>query len=385
MHFSKKTIYITAITLSLLLLFFAVIKPIFFFKKPPEYLTAAVTKMDIEDVVLASGTIMPIKYVKVGAQVTGQLKSLKVKLGERVKKGQLLAEIDPAIPQNELHKSEASLKQAQANKKIAEASLKQHEAALARQKIMLLSDASSQAEFENAQAQVDRTRAEIMAQEALIKVAMIGIETAKTNLGYTRISAPIDGEIMTIVTEEGQTVVSAQSAPVILVMANLDTMLVKAQISEADVLRVKPGLAVYFTTLGAEGKRFSSLLRVIEPTPEYKADNSAATAVYYNGLFDIPNPERVLKTAMTAQVSIVIAAAQQTLAIPVTALGLKKAKDEYEVEVLSKENIVQRRLIKTGISNHIHIQVLSGLSMGEKVIIGDTSKIDNTMPTSIVF
>lgn len=385
MHFSKKTIYTAAIALSLLLLFFAVIKPLFFSAKAPEYLTAEVEKMDIEDVVLANGTIIPIKYVEVGAQVTGQLKSLKVKLGERVKKDQLLAEIDPVIPQNELRKSEAALKQAQAQKHISETLLKQHEAALERQKVMFLSNASSQAELENAQAQADRTRAEIMVQEEHIKLAMIAIETAKANLGYTRISAPIDGEIIAIVTKEGQTVVSAQSAPVILVMADLDTMTVKAQISEADVLRIKPGLAVYFKILGAENQRFSSLLRVIEPTPEYKANSNAATAVYYNALFDIPNPEHVLKTAMTAQVSIVIAAAKQTLAIPVTALGLKKATDEYEVQVLSKENIAQRRLIKTGINNHIHIQVLSGLGMGEKVIIGDTSKIDGTMPTSIVF
>lgn len=376
MHFSKKTLFITAIVLSLLLLFFAVIKPIFFAAKPPEYLTAEVTKMDIEDVVLASGNIMPIKYVEVGAQVTGQLKSLKVKLGERVKKNQLLAEIDPVIPQNELRKSEAALKQAQAQKDISKAQLKQHEATLERQKIMLLSDATSQAELESAQSQVDRTRAEIIVQEEQIKLATISIETAKANLGYTRISAPIDGEILAIVTQEGQTVVSSQSAPVILLMANLDTMTVKAQISEADVLRIKPGLDVYFTILGAEDKRFSSRLRVIEPTPEYKAsNNNPATAVYYNGLFDIPNPERILKAAMTAQVSIVIAAAKQTLAIPVTALGMKKAMGEYEVQVLTKENIAQRRLIKTGISNHIHVQVLSGLDMGEKVIIGDTSQI----------
>lgn len=379
MHFSKKTLFITAIVLSLLLLFFAVIKPIFFAAKPPEYLTAEVTKMDIEDVVLASGNIMPIKYVEVGAQVTGQLKSLKVKLGERVKKNQLLAEIDPVIPQNELRKSEAALKQAQAQKDISKTQLKQHQATLERQKIMLLSDATSQAELESAQSQVDRTRAEIIVQEEQIKLATISIETAKANLGYTRISAPIDGEILAIVTQEGQTVVSSQSAPVILLMANLDTMTVKAQISEADVLRIKPGLDVYFTILGAEDKRFSSRLRVIEPTPEYKAsNNNPATAVYYNGLFDIPNPERILKAAMTAQVSIVIAAAKQTLAIPVTALGMKKAMGEYEVQVLTKENIAQRRLIKTGISNHIHIQVLSGLDMGEKVIIGDTSQIKDS-------
>ena len=328
MHFSKKTIYITAITLSLLLLFFAVIKPIFFSKKPPEYLTAEVTKMDIEDVVLANGFVIPIKYVEVGAQVTGQLKSLKVKLGDRVKKNQLLAEIDPTIPQNELRKSEAALKQSQAQKQIAEAQLRQNEAALERQKIMVLGDASSQAELENAQTQADRTRAEIMVQEEHIKLAMIAIETAKANLGYTRISAPIDGEIISIVTKEGQTVVSAQSAPIILVIADLDTMTVKAQISEADVLRIKPGLAAHFKILGAEERRFSSVLRVIEPMPEYKANSNTATAVYYNGLFDVPNPERVLKASMTAQVSIVIAAAKQTLAIPVTALGLKKATGE---------------------------------------------------------
>lgn len=384
MKLKKTSIRIAVIALLLGLLFFS-LKYFFFSPTPPEYLTAPVIRMDIEDVVLASGTIQPIQYVNVGAQVTGQLKTLAVKLGDHVKKGQLLAEIDPVIAQNDLRKAQSTLAQVQAQTQLAKASLTLHEATLARQQTMFSHDATSRADLEHAQAQVARTLAELAIQKALTQHASIGIEIAKANLGYTRITAPMDGEIISIVTQEGQTVVSSQAAPVILVMANLDTMTVKAQISEADVIRAKPGLPVHFTTLGASGRRFSSTLRVVEPMPEYRADNTSAIAVYYNGLFDVPNPKRLLRSSMTAQVSIVLKQVKQVLAIPITALGKKNAEDAYEVHVLDQHHQPHLRLIKTGLSDHIHIEVLDGLQEGEKIVVGDSSQLDTTTSISVMF
>ncbi|GHD55567.1 macrolide transporter subunit MacA [Jeongeupia chitinilytica] len=358
---------------------------------PPHYLTAPVARMDLEETVLASGTLKPVKQVSVGAQVNGQLRSLKVKLGDRVSKGQLLAEIDPVLQQNELRKAEAGLARAEADKRAKAAQLVQFELALKRQKTMLVSDASSRADLETAQAQLDSTRAELAALAAQIRQATVDVDTARANLGYTRIVAPMDGEIISVVTQEGQTVVSAQSAPTILIMANLDTMTIKAQVSEADVVRVKPGQPVYFTILGAPGKRFYSTLRAIEPAPEsigtessQSTTGSTTTAVYYNGLFDVPNPNHVLKTSMTAQVSVVQGAAKQVLAVPVAALGKQEKDGRYAVRVL-EQGKPQDRKVRIGLNDNVNAQVLAGLNEGDKVIVGDPAQLPVEKPSEVGF
>ncbi|SMC27964.1 membrane fusion protein, macrolide-specific efflux system [Andreprevotia lacus DSM 23236] len=343
---------------------------------PPQYLTTPVSRMDLEEAVLASGTLEPATQVNVGAQVNGQLKSLKVKLGDSVKKGQLLAEIDPAIQQNELRNAEAGLQSIEAQRRAKTALLHQYELALQRQQQMARNDASPQAELESAQAQVDATRAELAALDAQIQQSRVQVDTAQTNLGYTRIVAPIDGEVIAVVTKEGQTVVSAQSAPTILVLANLGTMTVKAQISEADVVRVKPGLPVYFSILGAPERRFDARLRAVEPAPESignatsSSGSTTSTAVYYNGLFDVANPDRVLRTSMTTQVSIVQGSAKGVLAVPASVLGAQDKDGRFEVKVL-KDGKPQPRKIRVGLNNHVNVQVLEGLAEGEKVLVSD--------------
>lgn len=360
----------------------------------PVYLTVPVVRMDIEDVVLAGGTIKPLRAVNVGAQVNGQLKAIKVKLGESVKKGQLLAEIDPVLQANALRKAELELKVAQAQKQSKQALLKLYEANFHRQQLMSEGDATPLAELENAQAQLEVVHADLKMLDAQIKQAMLDVDSAKANLGYTQITAPIDGEVVNMIIEEGQTVVSAQSAPTILVLANLDKMQVKAKISEADVIRVKPGCPVHFTILGMPDKRFQSTLKAIEPAPEISdtnatnAQSSTTAAVYYNSLFEIANPDQLLKPSMTAQVSLVLNSVKNVLAIPVTALGKKIAEGQYEVRVLDKKNQPQTRVIETGLNNHIHIQVLKGLQENEKVILADSAVTDETTDSdsvSIVF
>ncbi|BCL74485.1 drug-efflux protein [Jeongeupia sp. HS-3] len=363
------------LAIALLVLFAWLLRHFVFPPAPPQYLTATVAKMDLEEAVLASGTLKPVKQVSVGAQVNGQLKSLKVKLGDRVSKGQLLAEIDPVLQQNDLKKAEAGLANVEAQKRAKAAQLVQYTLALKRQQTMIAGDASSRADLESAQAQLDATRAELAALDAQIRQSGVEVDTAKANLGYTRIAAPMDGEVISVVTQEGQTVVSAQSAPTILILANVDTMTIKAQVSEADVVRVKPGQAVYFTILGAPDKRFDGKLRAIEPAPEsITADStSTTTAVYYNGLFDVPNPERLLKTSMTAQVSIVLGVAKQVPAVPVAALGKRGKDGRYAVQVL-KDGKPQQRQVRLGLNDNINAQVLDGLKDGEKVIVGDPTQ-----------
>ncbi|QWV94644.1 macrolide transporter subunit MacA [Geomonas oryzisoli] len=358
-------------------------------KPKGSFITADAARMDLEESVLATGTLKAFQTVTVGAQVSGQLKVLHVALGDKVKKGQLLAEIDPVLQENNLKDAEAQVEYLRAQKQSKEALLRQYTLALQRQKEMRAQDASPVADLESAQAQVESTRHDVTAFNAQIKKALIAVDTARANLGYTRISAPMDGVVISIDTEQGQTVVSTQSATTILTLADLDTMTVKAKISEADVVRVKPGLPTYFTLLGDADTRYCGRLRAIEPGPAASSSSgsssssSSSSAVYYYGLFEVPNPGAKLKVSMTAQVAVVLNQARQALCIPVAALGEKLKDGRCTVQVLSGDKAL-RRVIRTGISNNVQVQVLEGLRDGEKVVLGDASSLpaasSGTMP-----
>lgn len=361
------------------------------FLSPPKttYITAQASRFDLEESVLATGILKAFKTVAVGAQVNGQLKTLHVALGDKVKKGQLLAEIDPVLPQNTLQDAEAQVDNLQAQKRSKQSLLKQYELAYQRQSQMNAKDAGSRADLENAQAQLESTRYDISALDAQIKKAIIAVDTAKANLGYTRIHAPIDGTVISIDTEEGQTVVSNQSATTILTLATLDTMTIKAKISEADVTRVKPGLPTYFTLLGDSDTRYYGKLRAIEPGPVSNTTTSGTTstgssssAIYYYGLFEVPNPDNKLKVSMTTQVAVVLNQVKQALCIPVSVLGEKQKDGKTSVRVLVGEQ-TETRMIRTGISNNVQIQVLDGLKEGEKVIVGDSSNLPKTDSNSM--
>jgi len=360
-----------------------------FFRTPPApgYATAPAVVADLEDSVLASGTLEAYNQVSVGAQVSGQLKSLKVRLGDRVEKGQLVAEIDSLTQQNDLRNAQAALETVRAQLRSKQATLKQAELAFRRQATMLERDATSREEYESAEATLGVTRAEIAELQAQIAQAEIEVDTAKVNLGYTRITSPIDGMVVAIVTKEGQTVSAIQQAPTIIKVAQVDTMTVKAQISEADVVRVRPGQEVYFTILGEPDHRYYAKLRAIEPAPDSimqeennsllaastSTSNSTSSAVYYNGLFDVPNPGEKLRISMTAQVNIVLSKADKALTIPSAALGERGADGRYPVRVLDAEGQARTRQVRIGINNNVTAQVLDGLKEGERVVTGQAA------------
>ncbi|RZT42383.1 efflux RND transporter periplasmic adaptor subunit [Cupriavidus agavae] len=357
---------------------------------PAEFDTVPVARADIEEAVLASGTLTPVRQVSVGAQVSGQLKSLKVALGERVVKGQLLAEIDPILQQNELLQAEAALQNLKAQRAAQVALRRQHELALRREQALRADDANAVADLELAQSQADTTRANIAALDAQLRQGRAAVETARANLAYTRISAPMDGQVIAIVTQEGQTVVSAQAAPTILVLAELDQMLVKARISEADVVRVRAGQEAWFTILGAAQRKFHARLKSVEPAPPVEqasqdgmpGQSGAAGAVYYNGLLEVANEDGILRPSMTAQVSIVLGRASQALVVPAAAVRGPDRAGRYSVDVLSGGNGagVESRQIETGVSDHVSVQVLGGLAEGERVVVGARSPDDGGQP-----
>ncbi|MFC7420978.1 macrolide transporter subunit MacA [Iodobacter arcticus] len=345
------------------------VKAIFFpSKAAPQYTTAKVAKADLESAVLATGTLQAFRKVDVGAQVSGQLQKLDVELGDRVKKGQLLATIDPELAQNEALNAEASLEGLLAQRQSTLLQLEQAKIDLARQHAMLSREATSKQAVEDASLKQRTLQSDLAQRDADIKKAKLTLDSFKTRLGYTRILAPIDGEVAAITTLEGQTVIAAQQAPNLLTLADLDTITVKAQISEADVMKVHAGQAVYFTTLGQPDKRYYGKLRAIQPTPE-KVNN----AIFYNALFEVPNPTHALRQDMTAQVAIVLEHAKSVLSIPTIALGAKAKDGRYTVRVVGVDGIAVDRQVKTGLNNNVQVQVLDGLKEGDLVVTGDAA------------
>lgn len=347
-------------------------------------LTAEVRSADIQQTVIATGTLEAFNQVSVGAQVSGQITKLHVDFGDLVKQGDPIAEIDSLTQQNDLANAKASLANVKAQRAVQTANLKKAQLAFTRQKTMLAQNASSREDYETAEADLNTAKAQVAALDAQIQQAQIQVSTAEVDLGYTKITAPIDGTVVGVVVKEGQTVNSAQSAPTLIKLAQLDQMTVRAEISEADVVRVKPGQEVYFTILGEPDKRYRASLRMVEPAPDSINENDSSssasssttstdTAVYYMGVFDVPNPDGKLRISMTTEVSIVLDSVKDAPVIPVSALGTATRDGRYVVQVLGAGGQVEPRRIRIGLEDSINAQVVEGLELGEKIVLGDAA------------
>lgn len=347
-------------------------------EEPPAFVTATAALGDIEQSVLATGTVQASKQISVGAQASGQIRSLNVALGDVVKKGQLIAEIDAMKQQNDLRNAEAALLSAEALLGSRQAALKQAELNFARQRELLAADAIARQTFEQAEATLGSARADVKTSEAQIAQSRIAADTARVNLGYTQIVAPMDGVVVAIVAQQGQTVNANQSAPTVIKLAKLDTVTIKAQISEADVVRVKAGQKVSFSILGSPQQRYTTTLRTVEPAPESIASETTAAnsssaanaAIYYNGLMDVPNPEGRLRIAMTVQVTIIQSEAKGVLLIPSAAIDGGR-RGPATVRVLDAEGQPQQREVKVGLNNNVNAQILEGLAEGDKVVLSE--------------
>ncbi|TCM23710.1 efflux RND transporter periplasmic adaptor subunit [Novosphingobium sp. ST904] len=351
----------------------------------PVVATAEVTRGTIEQTVEATGTLEPKELVSVGAQVSGRLEELKVAVGDTVRQGDLIGLIDPRTQTNSLATAKADLGNMQAQLAGAKATLAKAELAFRRQQALGVGEATSRADFEAARAEQQSAQASYDALVAQIRSASVNVDTAQVQLGYTKITAPMDGVVVAVVTKQGQTVNANQSAPTIVILAKLDVMTVKAEVSEADVINVKPGLPVYFTILGDPDRRYEAKLRLIEPAPESivnevnststssSSSSTAASAIYYNALFEVPNNDGRLRALMTAKVSIVLASRGKALVIPSTALGTKSPEGLYSVRVKGADGKITSKRVRIGVDNNVNAEVLSGLNEGEEVVVGEAS------------
>lgn len=417
----------------------------------PNYITATAQIGDIENSVMASGKVKALNTVDVGAQVSGEVTRLYVEVGDEVAEGDLIAQIDQVTQNNTLSNEQATLEQsvaaiqsAQAEVLSRQASLKSAQADLAsrqselrqartdfeRLQGLVAIDAISKQEYdtqatkvETAQAAVANARAAIdtagaaiatananvNSQQAALRKSETNVSTAKEDLSYTTIRAPMSGTVVSVTTEQGTTVNANQTAPTIVTLADLSTVRINAQISEADVINVQADMPVYFNIIGNPDQKFDSVLKAIEPAPETISDTSSTdSAIYYVGYIEVPNTERRFRIDMTAQVYIIINEAKNTLLIPSAALqaskpdkptrntdtssntsidkadtpnnskaAVKSAQNSATtattatVRVLKADGKVVEQPVTVGINNRVNAQILSGLQVGDEIILSE--------------
>ncbi|MDO4642882.1 MAG: efflux RND transporter periplasmic adaptor subunit [Cardiobacteriaceae bacterium] len=369
--------------LFLLILLSAGIYAFYFFRQQaaqdeqPKFITAKVSRGHIAQTVLATGGLVASKDVKVGAQVSGEISALYVEVGDTVKAGDKIAEINASTQQNTRDSAAAALSSSKAALTSAQAELKQAQQNYQRQKEMVSKDAASKESLESAVATLKSREAAVKQAEANIRRSQLELDNAGVNLGYTTVTAPMDGIVVAVAVEKGQTVNAVQESPTIATLAQTGTMTVKAEIAEADINMVKPGMQAYFTLLGKNSEKFTGTLKSIDPAPMTISDNnstSTQTAVYYYGKMDVPNPNGKLRIGMTTNIVINVAEVDNVLLIPMTALKDDSSDESDNSGTESKVDVLvngkpETRTVTLGLEDGIHIEIKKGLKEGEDVVV----------------
>lgn len=350
--------------------------------------TVAVTRADIESSVTALGTLQPRRYVDVGAQASGQIRKLHVEVGDPIRQGQLLVEIDPSTQQARLDAGRYSIDNLKAQLAEQRAQFQLAQQQQQRQRALAAAGATRAEDLQSADAQLKVTQARIDMYQAQIRQAQASLRSDEAELGYTRIFAPMDGTVVALDAREGQTLNAQQQTPLILRIAKLSPMTVWAQVSEADIGKVKPGMSAYFTTLAGGKRRWTSQVRQILPIPPKPLDQtsqgggspasaSAGTTgsqvVQYTVLLDVDNPDGALMAEMTTQVFFVAGRASQVLTAPLAAFDEGKAQGLRLAQVVKRDGKIEQREVRTGLSDRLRVQILDGLAEGEQLVIGAPS------------
>ena len=358
-----------------------------FFRNTDTLETMTVHRTGIESTVSALGTLQPQRYVDVGAQVSGQISRILVQPGDNVEKGDLLVEFDPSIQQAEVDTDRANLQSLRAQLAERQAELTLAQQKVNRQRRMAADGSTRMEDFQTAEANLKIAQARVQSLTAQIEGAASRLKGSEAKLGHTRIYAPMSGTVVTLDAREGQTLNAAYQTPVVMRIADLSRMTVWAEVSEADIGRVKVDMPVYFTTMGlmdAQGqpRRWESTLRQVLPAPPNKPVTAAAGAggqegaqpasgkvVAYTALFDVDNADGALMPQMTARVFFVSAAASHALVVPLAALKPTADRNTFEAQVLENGSRRQRT-VKVGVRDRLQAEVVSGLNEGDVLVTG---------------
>jgi len=360
---------------------------------PANYITGTINRGTLEDSVTASGSLQASEYVDIGAQVSGVLQKINVQLGQEVKRGDLLAQIDSTVFEVRVTEDEATLKNLEAQMDAADASKKLADQRLTRNRNLLKSDAVSQDELDRSEAEYARAESAIDSLNAQIEKASGSLQATKASLGYTKIFAPMDGTVVQIQAREGQTLNASQTAPILFRLADLGTMTVQAQVSEADIQRIHSGMPVYFISLGDPETRYEGKVRGVEPTPASKNP-----PIFYNTLFDVPNTSRSLMPEMTAQVFFPMMSKTNVLIMPLAAFDYAKHQQAASGHTVSRKGKKAAPIkvfilrddrpveveVELGVSNRVSAEVISGLSEQDEVITGPMESASKPAPRVMI-
>ena len=353
-------------------------------KQETTYLTESVTRGNVEKTVVASGSVESVNEVDVGAQVSGKITKLYVKLGQEIKKGEMIADIDSTTQINTLNTKKAALVSYQAQLKAKKTAYYVALSSYNRLSKLYTQKATSLDSLNTAKSTLDNAKAEMEAIEANIKQAEIEVNTAETNVGYTKITAPMDGTVISVPVSEGQTVNANQTTPTIVTIADLSKMKIKPEISEGDITKVKAGQEVSFTILSDSQTVYHSVIDSVDPANTTTTDSSSTSsstsssssssttsAIYYYANVLIDNPNRTLRIGMTTENNIKIANAKDVLLV--SNMAIQKRDGKSFVNVLNDKNQPEQREVETGVQNDFHTEIKSGLNEGEKVIVSQVA------------
>ena len=345
--------------------------------------TVTVTRADIENSVTALGTLQPRRYVDVGAQASGQIRKIHVEAGDQVQEGQLLVEIDPATQKAKLDASRYAIENLQAQLQEQKA---QHQLAhqkYQRQQRLSAGNATREEDVQTAKAELSATQARVQMFQAQIRQAQASLRSDEAELGYTRIYAPMTGTVVAVDARVGQTLNAQQQTPLILRIAKLSPMTVWAEVSEADIGHVKPGMSAYFTTLSGGSRRWTSTVRQILPippkplnetqgsgSPSSTSKSGTGRVVLYTVLLDVDNADNALMAEMTTQVFFVASQVKDALSVPVAALQSVPGSAAQIARVVAKNGAIEDREVRLGISDRLRVEVLEGLNEGDHLLIG---------------
>ena len=352
-------------------------------KQETTYLTESVTRGNIEKTVVASGSVESVNEVDVGAQASGKITKLYVKLGQEIKKGEMIADIDSTTQINTLNTKKAALVSYQAQLKAKKTAYDVALSSYNRLSKLYTQKATSLDSVNTAKSTLDNAKAEMEAIEANIKQAEIEVNTAETNVGYTKITAPMDGTVVSVPVSEGQTVNANQTTPTIVTIADLSKMKIKPEISEGDITKVKAGQEVSFTILSDNQTLYYSVIDSVDPantttsnssstSSSISSSNSSTTsAIYYYANVLIDNPDRTLRIGMTTENNIKIANAKDVLLV--SNMAIQKRDGKSFVNVLNDKNQPEPREVEIGVQNDFKTEIKSGLNEGEKVIVSQVA------------
>ncbi len=333
------------------------------------YLSSMVKKGDILSYILANATLEPIKRVDIGAQVNGQITKIHVTEGQNVVAGQILVEIDPKLQENEVEIVESRYQSSLAQRNITKIKYDQLKIEVNRQENLFKEGAGVFKQLEQVRSDYHQVMSQLRIDDLSINQLKGELDTAKAQLSYTRIRAPIDGKVLGLLMSEGQTIVSSQTSPVIMVLANTDMMKANVAISEFDMSKIEIGKQVILIN-----QDITTSLTAIRIVPDdYLADsnsqkmNTIGQVIFYNASFLIPNNRNELFTSMTLPVKIVIDKVENVVIAPKESIHIGK-QGEFFVEVLSNGKSLKKKVV-LGLSDLDNVEIISGLELGETVIV----------------